>query len=259
MNLLCLCPTYGRRRELLENTLACFFHQDYPPEKRRLILFDDLGTLASTKCDIPSVIILSQSQRCSSIADKYRVILERIDSNSYDAVIVWDDDDIYLPWHLRAHAAVLAGHGWSKPSWIWSAYHNPPQLESAAGRFHGSIAIRRDLLNRIGGWVQTKRADFDQQMISRLRQEEPLGDPCFDHCFDVPVTAAPTGYSRAIQSPGYVYRWQSTRASHCSGWMWSPENEDWYNRVLPDCDDALMELKPQLDYDSRCIITRTQL
>src|SRR3990167_358472 len=190
LELLCLCPTYGRRKELLENSIACFLQQEYPADHRHLVIFDDLGNLAKTDTSIlPGVTILSQTRRCASIAEKYQVMLKLIPLRmqvKYDAVVVWDDDDIYLPWHLSVYAAVLADHGWSKPSLVWSAYHNPLQIEAATGRFHGSLAIRRDLLDRIGGWVQTKRADFDQQMISRLAQEELPGNPCDPRYLSLP-------------------------------------------------------------------------
>jgi hypothetical protein len=42
--------------------------------------------------------------------------------------------------------------------------------EPAQGRFHGSIGFRRSLCERIGGWPETLRADFDQQMLARLKE-----------------------------------------------------------------------------------------
>lgn len=222
LKLLCLCPTYGRRPELLKQSLSCFLTQDY--QHKKLLLFDDLGTLMGTRVPYNDVLILSTKKRADSIAHKYRRMLSACSDIAYDAVVVWDDDDGYFPWHLSAHAAVLANHGWSKPSKIWSAYHVPPKLEDASGRFHGSIAIRRDLLEKIRGWVQTKRADFDQQMLARLNQEEPPGDPCL------------------ISSPSYLYRWQTTQSGHCSGLMSSPDNEDWYDRYQPDSTEPIEEL-----------------
>ncbi len=220
MNIVCLCPTYGRRPELLENTIACFDRQDYPADKRRLFLFDDLGTLDGVVIedlrDGPTGMpIVSQHDRCLSIADKYSAMLARIDF-PFDAVAVWDDDDVYFPWHLSAHVEALRGNDWSKPSHVWTAAAQPPILESSAGRFHGSIAIRRECLERVGGWVQTRRADFDQQMMARLDANGRCGDPC------------------DFSPPSYVYRWQTTSAGHCSWLMSAPANEDWYDRYQPD-------------------------
>ena len=237
MNIVCLCPTYGRRPELLENTIACFEHQDYPADKRRLFLFDDLGTLDGVVIEEPPGWsdwnpIVSQHDRCLSIADKYRAMLARIDF-PFDAVAVWDDDDVYFPWHLSAHVEALRGNDWSKPSHVWTAAAQPPILESSAGRFHGLIAICCEFLERVGGWVQTKRADFDQQMMDRLAANGRCGDPC------------------DFSPPSYVYRWQTTRAGHCSGLMSAPVNEDGYDRYQPDHPEPIAVLRPRLDRDTQ--------
>ena len=42
----CLCPTY-RRPQLLENSIACFLDQNYPADRRELVVLDDAGELQS--------------------------------------------------------------------------------------------------------------------------------------------------------------------------------------------------------------------
>lgn len=231
MKLLCLCPTYGRRRSLLENCLALFHAQDYPVVDRHLVLFDDLGTLGPIEPKMTdSVSILSVTERQPSYMGKYKTICDLFPD--YDGYVQWDDDDIYLPWHLSAHAAVLANHGWSKPSIIWSTYAMPRgkvRMEDGRGRFPGSAAIRRDLLERIGGWETSRRADADQMMIGKLTAIEPPGDPC------------------EMAEPSYVYRWQDSGGGHCSGLMKSPDNEDWYERYQPDSREPITDLTPRFD------------
>ena len=46
----CLCPTY-RRPKLLENSIACFLAQDYPADRRELIVLDDAGELENQTGD----------------------------------------------------------------------------------------------------------------------------------------------------------------------------------------------------------------
>jgi hypothetical protein len=248
MKLLCLCPTYGRRRELLENSLACFVTQVLPAEDRHLVFFDDLGTLEECHCRIDNVTILSQSARCPSIASKYNVMLDRLTKRGfdvldfdYDAVVVWDDDDVYLPYHLQAHAAALTmtGVDWSKPSRIWSAYHQPAEQECAAGRFHGSLAITKSLLHELGGWIETKRADFDQQMISALAAKSVVYDT-----------------NHFVDSPQYVYRWGSSNSGHCSGLMEWPGDELWYEDFRPDSTEPIHTLKPCFDDDTIALQAR---
>lgn len=228
MKILCLMPTYGRRQSLLNNSIACFFSQTHPD--KHLLIYDDLGTLEMSNIDAPGesqVSILSLPHRCSSVGEKYNEMVRTWHDSwfDYQAVAVWDDDDIYLPDYLSTHAAILGSHGWSKPSRIISAYHQPPAEEDARGRFHGSIAVRRDLLEK-APWIDTTRATFDQEYLSLLQGHEAPGDPC---------TVAP---------PQYVYRWQTSRSGHCSGLM---GDKDWYARYQPDSRQPIDRLWPEFD------------
>jgi hypothetical protein len=85
--------------------------------------------------------------------------------------------------------------------------------EDATGRFHASLAFRREAFDRIGGWPLTKRGDFDQQLIARLTAIEAPGDPC------------------QLDSPSYIFRWSQTNAYHGQAFMRGPEDEGWYERV----------------------------
>jgi hypothetical protein len=85
--------------------------------------------------------------------------------------------------------------------------------EDATGRFHASLAFRREIFDRIGGWPLTKRGDFDQQLIARLNAIEAPGDPC------------------QFADPSYIFRWGQTNAYHGQAFMQGPEDEGWYDRV----------------------------
>jgi glycosyltransferase involved in cell wall biosynthesis len=222
MKITCLCPTYGRRQELLNNCLACFADQDYPDAT--LVLHDDLGTLANTKIDCPNVVIMSTTKRSSSVAQKFNEIVNYMGQDVGDALVVWDDDDIYLPRYISAHAEILRHNHWSKPSRIISAYHSPPQEEDATGRFHGSIALTTQYLWAVGGWIDTTRGTYDQEMLHLLGQAKQPGDP---------LQFAP---------PQYIYRWQTSQSGHCSGLM---NHEDWYERYKPDSYEPIDKLWPE--------------
>lgn len=247
MRFLCLCPTYNHGR-LLPNTLACFAAQTHAD--RFLLILDDGGQIQPQTGD--GWLIESVDKRFPSLPAKYNAML-RIAANrllDWDAVAVWDDDDVYLPWHLSAAVAALEGvsaEPSAKPSAIWSSYTHRltcrqcgvtthdlvgwqpvpcrlcgssdtvcrPMREPAAGRFHGSLVLSRPAVERIGGWVQTRRADFDQQQIAAAAAAGPMIDL---------LAHSPH------QVPSYVYRWQTTAASHCSGLMASPDNDTWYDR-----------------------------
>lgn len=234
MRILCLMPTYGRRRELLNNSLACFAAQTH--QDKQLLIYDDLGTLNETLVDSPDVMIMSTPHRSSSVGQKYNVMaafagMPMAMDMDFDAVAVWDDDDVYLPEHLATHAEILENHNWSKPSSIVSAYFDPPKIEAAHGRFHGSIAVRRDLLIA-APWIDTTRATFDQEYLSLLASHSPPGDPC------------------DLTHPQYVYRWQTSQAGHCSGLMGS---KTWYQDYQPDSREPIDRLWPELDSDTQRI------
>jgi hypothetical protein len=246
MRILCLCPTYGRPR-LVANALACFLAQDYPTDKRKLLILDDLGQLPSE--DGKDWELISTRERFPSLPAKYNAMLVAEgfpDSFPWDAVAVWDDDDIYLPWHLPSAAAAL-GTGSvrsCKPSQIWSL-HRPfgaegpgPWLEPGAGRFHCSLVIASWTLRELGGWIQTRRADFDQQQIKATAPAVDMLPHCPERC------------------PGFVYRWASTNAAHCSALMRSPDNEDWYDRYWPRDATPVGRLLPGFDDETLRVYRR---
>jgi glycosyltransferase involved in cell wall biosynthesis len=227
-------PTYGRRAELLANSLACFESQSH--QDRLLVIYDDLGTLQGCRINMPGVLVISTKHRAQSVGAKYNTMVDYLIDQQipFDAIAVYDDDDIYLPNYLASHAQALASHFWSKPSQIISAYHQPPAVESGAGRFHGSVALWRDYANylsRLHGqtWIETTRATFDQEFIARCADRGVPGDPC------------------QFAEPQYVYRWQTTGAGHCSGLM---GREDWYERYQPDSREPIAELTPIFDADT---------
>ena len=232
MNLLCLCPTYGRPK-LVANAVACFEAQDYPAVNRAMVVLDDAGQMSPER-PADNVYVISEQTRFPSLPAKYNHILDWYSSViAYDAVIVWDDDDVYCPWHLSRYAEALANHRWAHPTEVWSDYTGRLGWERAQGRFHGSLGIRRDLLDEIGGWIDTPRADFDQQQIQACARLG--GEPGRPDCDDL---------------PSYVFRWSSTGAGHCQGLMSSPANEDWYSRVPISHPGYHGPLVPKFDQDT---------
>ena len=243
MNVLCLCPTYGRPR-LVANAVACFLAQDYPETNRKLLILDDAGQIESQ--DNGTWQVISTPERFFSLPAKYNAMLtaEGIigpqPTSRWDAVAVWDDDDIYLPWHLTAGVQAMLNNGApaAKPSQVWSLYNSEtPWLENAAGRFHGSLIVGVPRLRELGGWIQTKRADFDQQMIGSCL---PMADAMF--------------HGPQPGSPGYVFRWGSTQAPHCQGLMRTPDNEDWYDRYQRADLQPVGELVPAFDAETERVI-----
>lgn len=213
--IICMMPTYGRRVELLNNSLACFMAQTEPD--KHLVILDDLGTLS--QCAAPSNVTILVGPRVPSLSEKYNVIIDNIPI-PYDYLAIWDDDDVYLPNHLAQHVAALEIANWSKPSRIISTYLNPPREEDASGRFHGSIALRKGFAR----WPITSSGAFDQQFMASM-----------------PSPAKDTGLP--LQ---YVYRWGSTNASHYSGIDGSAA----YLHYRPQSTHPIFRLEPIFDKET---------
>lgn len=206
MRMTCLMPTYGRKR-LVENSIACFLAQDHPADVRRLLILDDSGYLEN--CEGEGWKLFTRNQRLPSLIDKYKELVA-LDDGWADAFVIWDDDDIYLPWHLSSHAAVLQPGTWSQPATVWSLY-NGLNIEPTGGRFWASASVSRSLLDECGGFRPILRADFDQQ---HLKLWDKTGGPA----------ARPS-------RTGYVYGWG--RSNHGSSLMSSPECTTWYDKAVP--------------------------
>ncbi len=241
MNLCCLMPTYGRTRELVENAIACFEAQTY--DDRSLLIVDDEGYF--NEQDGERWSLFSTTIRFPNLGAKYNQLVKLANNlcpARPDGFVVWDDDDVYLPTWLEHVALALNVAPWAHPRFVWSTYTGEPRLEHAAGRFHGSLAVRADAAE----WVDTKRAAFDQDMLSKLART--FGEP-----------GRPDDGGR---SPGYVFRWGDTGSTHCQAFMRSGEDETWYANYADEVrrrrerrnEQAPERLVPRFDESARALI-----
>jgi hypothetical protein len=208
MRFLCLCPTYNRPWRLLEESLACFHSQVH--RDAFLLVYDDLGTFPEQRHE--NWALLSTTTREPGMVEKYNRMLELASEfGTFDALALWDDDDIYLPNHLLYHAEVLKDYELSYPSRVWSTYTGQRLQEPSGGRFWASLAIRYEAFLRTGGFVLTRRADFDQQSLSHWIHHCSHGDPIHN------------------TDSTYVFRWLDTGCEHSQQRMRSAGDVNWYD------------------------------
>lgn len=228
-----VAPTY-RHPELLASSLALWLAQDYPLDRRQMIILDDGGTFYCQSGE--GFILWSNEERYPSLSAKYNELLTLMPEET-DYVFIWEDDDTYLPSYLRWHLKALEGNEFSKPARVYSDYNRPKtgkvQEEGAQGRFHSSMAFSKDLIMRIGGWPETDKKEFDQMLISKLIENaKGVGDPC---------------QHGPIQ---YIYGW-NTGAAHCQSTMHL--DDKWYQAAPKAYKEVpfVGQLKP--NYDKRTL------
>ena len=206
-----ICPTF-RHPDLLANSVAMWNTQDYPKEKRLLLILDDAGTFHTQYGD--EFLLIGCNTRFPSLPAKYNALLGHLPPK-VDAVAIWEDDDTYLPDYISSHVAALEKGPFSKPKHVWCDSSGKGLLiEEGLGKFHSNMAFSRELIESIGGWPDTKRADFDLQLIANLKKAAgPPVDPWPD-----PIP------------PKFIYRWH-TGAAHGQWSMRSPDDETWYDRA----------------------------
>lgn len=226
----CVCPTYNRPAQLA-NAIACYNAQDWPIERRELLILDDAGQYGMHANTAEGWEIISSAERFPSLPDKFNYLASLARG---DVICVWEDDDVYLPHHLRAHCYALRRDraNYSKPGHVLSDYPGSVVTEEATGRFHACTAFSHDLLERIGGWPRTKRADFDQQLMRSLHQHGRETDPL------------------KFFPASYMFRWH-TGAFHGQNTMRSADDETWYDRAKQDNIPKLPPPVPQFDAFTR--------
>jgi hypothetical protein len=109
--------------------------------------------------------VQGQIDRAQNRRSHFRSLPENFNASAGLAngdILVVRVDDIYLPHHISTHVRAMEGRLWSKPSFVLSNYTGRLEQEDATGRFHASLAFRREIFDRIGDWPLSKRGDFDK-------------------------------------------------------------------------------------------------
>lgn len=197
MKIAAVCCTYLRPVQLGQ-LVHCFLKQDYPAGLRELVILDDAGQYAEQSG--PGWRLATAPRRFAALGQK-RNAAARLVSPDTEALAVWDDDDLYLPWALRASAAALRAAGWSRPSVV--LHPNPDgslRQHRTGGLFHGGWAYRRAAFEAAGGYPPEMNNGEDQGLAARLKAAGvPEADP------------VALGFR-----PFYVYRWGSAAGWHLS-------------------------------------------
>jgi hypothetical protein len=142
--------------------------------------------------------VVSTSRRFRTLGEK-RNACAALSNPDVDAYVVWDDDDIYLPHTLRAHADALSRAEWSRPSLFLHEYQDGRlEQRNTNGLFHGAWAFTREVFDRHYGYLAMNSGQ-DQELMRRFQSG---GVSESDPCYQFP--------------PYYIYRWGTTGSWHIS-------------------------------------------
>ncbi len=198
MNILGICPTYNRPH-LVPNVLAMWQQQECE-NQRHLLIFDDAGQFKQATGE--DWTLASTASRFKTLGAKFAATVDfamRIASaKSWDlegtAIALFEDDDVYLPKYLAAHAATLRNSQFSAPHRVLANDEVGPgkwHSVDARGRHHGAWAYSLRAYIQSGGYAD-ENPGFDLAFGGRLAK-----------------IATPANTNSAGFGPTYIYRWMT--------------------------------------------------
>jgi len=162
----CLCATKGRY-ELLRSSIAYFLLQDYP--NKELVIFNNHATpmKLSPFLEKQGNIRLINGGEFDSIAEVYNTALTHVDENT-KFVSIWDDDDIYFPWHISTGVKYLVSG--EKFAWqpkeqlgIDENHEQYPKVHALRNNCEGSMMVQYDVLKEAGFGPGENADEHNQQ------------------------------------------------------------------------------------------------
>jgi len=229
MKIAAVCCTF-LRPEQLGHLIQCFLKQDYPARKRELVILDDAGQYDSQQGD--GWRLISTNQRYDTLGEKRNAATALV-ADDVEAVSVWDDDDLYLPWALRTSVEALKVAPWSRPSVVLHPEEDGSlRQHETLGLFHGGWAYSLEVFTRVGGYPPMNNGE-DQGLALRF-------------------SLAGVEYADPIQlepMPFYVYSWGSA-----NGWHLSGMGPDGYHELQKRLDDHQRQFSAQRTKKVRLVI-----
>jgi glycosyltransferase involved in cell wall biosynthesis len=147
-----LCCTF-RRPKLLGHLIDCFLKQDYPADRRVMLILDDDNEYEMQERD--GWKIISVPDRYPSLGEKRNALAAMV-SNDTDILCPVDDDELLLSHTTSAHAAALTDADWSVPSRVYAESDNIPghiYARSTTGCcYPSSWAYTREFFVKTGGY-----------------------------------------------------------------------------------------------------------
>jgi hypothetical protein len=140
MKVACLTATYGRY-ELVCESLACFLQQTATADATLLIYNQHPVPLVF---DHPRVRIVNEDIGAASLGQIRRRMVDFADPSA-DYIHLWDDDDLFLPWHLEDCLDHIGSDIAWRPRRSWSSERNV-SFSLLDSRYESSWLTRADFV-----------------------------------------------------------------------------------------------------------------
>jgi len=177
--------TYARpplRLRLLDELVYWFTRQDYPADRRELLILNDAPGQELT-CPVPGVRVVNAPARYPTLGDKLNALS---DLAAGEVILPQDDDDVPLPHRARQAVERLGGADYWNPQASWYEDAAGLHADHAHGVCHNAGAFRAGKL-RYPPVSGSQDAAADAWAKAHLRVSPA-------------VLSAPAEWS-------YVYRW----------------------------------------------------
>lgn len=223
------CCTYNRP-EMLGELIQSYLLQTYPAELRELIILDDAGQYGDVRGD--GWQIVSFPRRFASLGEKRNACVS-LTLHETEWIVIADDDDIYLPHWLEAHARNLAQDiPWSFASRVYVSHNK-------------KIDTMWNYPNK--GWLVQPTCAFSKKMFWRMGgyphlawQEDQFFFEKLKNADIVPVDALLEN-----ESPFLIFRRKETSGHHHATGM---SLETYRTRFSETVSTATLEIGWKRDY-----------
>jgi hypothetical protein len=191
MKIDCLMGTFGRN-SLASEALACFLTQSALSQATLLIYNQHPIPL---RVDHPRVRVVNEIPPAGSLRYIRHRMHELADTNA-ELIHWWDDDDLYLPWHLEDCLEHIGESVAWKPASSWMSMGNVT-FSRHVNTFEGSWVFRADYLKSAP--LETHPTYTDHPVIMQTQEARLLA------------------LTELGDLTSYIYRW-GTGTAHVSGY-----------------------------------------
>lgn len=232
----CYCATYGRPKQLIENSIRCFLEQDYSGSKELVILNDCKHQ--QYIFDHPEVKIINLDEKIPNLGVKFN---ETVKLCKYDLLATWEDDDIFLKHRLSYSIERL------KKDLVFHTYDcfiekKLQLIQRYYAYCHSTHLIDKNLFYDISGYDEMDIGHIDMKIMKKINDK--VGH-----------------YTQQISNMKdrfYIYRWNTSGSYHASAAK--PENSQASlstlveQSVVKKINEGLLEsgnivLNPKLSYN----------